>query len=73
MLGFSMDKWSTSISVLHCIYLRHTNKTRALPGRRIDVAAEGQAVAYHSYHFVDEDTVSQPLRVRIRVNIAAPP
>lgn len=28
MLGLSMDKWSTSISVLHCIYLRHTNKTR---------------------------------------------
>lgn len=28
MLGLSMDKWSTSISVLHCIYLRNTNKTR---------------------------------------------
>lgn len=31
---------------------------------------KGQADAYHSYHFDFVDTVSQPFRVRIRVNRA---
>lgn len=45
---------------LHIAFTCVTETKLSLPCRRIDIGAEGQAEAYHSYHFDYVDTVSQP-------------